>query len=317
MIHTRRFTKLALALGLIMVLCSPGCSVGPGRTRATLEFDGLDRSYLLHLPPAHGAARTWPLVIALHPFAGSGEGMAQTTGFDSIADEEGFIVCYPEGVTFLWNGDPTDETKGLLVEDADDVGFIGALIDHLIAEYDVDPARIYVTGASNGGLMTQRLACALSDRIAAAAPVMITLPEGFPEWCAGSSPVPMMMILGTEDPFFPWEGGAVQQGPSNEQNYLSAAETVAFWVAKNGALSAPTLTALPDEDPADGTRVYRESYDGGETGAPFVFLRVEGGGHTWPGSTLNLLELIGGVGTVSRDVDASRAIWEFFDSVSK
>jgi polyhydroxybutyrate depolymerase len=123
-----------------------------------------------------------PLLIALHPFAGSGESMANTTGFDGIADEEGFVVCYPNGVTLLWNGDPTDETpKQLLVEDADDVGFIDTLLDRLIVDYPIDPARVYVCGASNGGLMVQRLACELPDRFAAAAAVMITLPEGFPE----------------------------------------------------------------------------------------------------------------------------------------
>ena len=315
--HRSRLLSIVFGLGFSALLLLSGCPAGPGRTRHVLEHDGLRRDYLLHLPPSHDGDQAWPLVIALHPFAATGAMMARTTNFDPIADEEGFIVCYPEGVTFLWNGDPTDEAKGLLVEDADDVGFIDLLIDQLIEDYGADPSRVYVTGASNGGLMTHRLACALGDRIAAAAPVMITLPEGFPEGCEGGSAVPMLMIFGTEDPFFPWEGGAVQQGPSSAVTYLSAADTVDFWVARNGAAAEAEVEALPDLDPGDGTRVYRETHAAGESGAEFLFYRVEGGGHTWPGSRSNLLESLAGVGRVSQDIDASRVIWDFFKTKSR
>ena len=118
--HRSRLLSIVFGLGFSAVLLLSGCPAGPGRTRHVLEHDGLRRDYLLHLPPSHDGDQAWPLVIALHPFAATGAMMARTTNFDPIADEEGFIVCYPEGVTFLWNGDPTDEAKGLLVEDADD-----------------------------------------------------------------------------------------------------------------------------------------------------------------------------------------------------
>jgi polyhydroxybutyrate depolymerase len=220
-------------------------------------------------------------------------------------------------VTFLWNGDPTDETKGLLVEDANDVGYIAELVDYLVAEYGVDPARVYLTGASNGGLMTERMACERPDVFAAVAPVMITLPEGFPAWCTSTTPVPMLMILGVDDPFFPWQGGLVEQGPTSTQRYLSASETVDFWVTRNNAATEPAIEALPDLDPNDGTRVFRETHVGGESGTDFIFYRVEGGGHTWPGSRLSLLESLAGVGRVSQDIDASRVIWDFFKSKSR
>lgn len=313
----RRNSRLALTLGVILVQLCPGCFVGPGRLRNGLEYDGIERRYLLHLPPSHSADQRWPLVVALHPFAATGAMMARTTGFDSIADEEGFVVCYPQGLTFLWNGDPTDEPKGLLVEDADDVEFIDRLLNHLIERYAVDSSRIYVVGASNGGLMAQRLACELGDRLAAVAPVMITMPEGFPERCENTSEVPMLMILGTDDPFFPWEGGVVQHGPSSATTYLSAERTVDFWVERNRAASEPEVEALPDLDPDDGTRIYREVHAADESGAEFVFYRVEGGGHTWPGSSSNLLESFAGVGRISQDMDASRVIWDFFKTKSR
>lgn len=201
-----RIIAVSLCFALTILTTLNGCS-GRGADRHFVCHDGVRRTFLLHVPPGYSREILWPVVIALHPFAGTGHGMARTTGFDQIADEEGFVVCYPEGVTFLWNGDPTDDhTKPkLLVEAADDVGFIAALIDLLISEKSVDPARVYITGASNGGLMAHRLACELTDRIAAVAPVMTTLPAGFSERLHPAHPVPILMIQGVSDPFFPWE----------------------------------------------------------------------------------------------------------------
>lgn len=87
---------------------------------------------------------------------------------------------------------------------------------------------------------------------------------------------------------------------------------VTFWVENNHAQGPPEVESLPDLDPNDGTRVFRETYAAGESGADVIFYRVEGGGHTWPGSTAGALERLAGVGNVSRDISASRVIWEFF-----
>ena len=306
-----------LALCATVLLLGSGCPANATRTQHTLDHAGRERSYLVHVPPSLPEGAYVPLLLALHPFAGTGESMANLTGLDGIADAEQFIVCYPDGVTLLWNGDPTDESgKQLLVEDADDVGFIDTLLDRLIADYPIDSARVYVCGASNGGLMAHRLACELAERFAAAASVMITLPEVFPEYCAPARPVPMLMIQGTDDPFFPWEGGSVQQGPSRQSSYLSAAATVDFWIRANQAETSSDLALLPDVDPTDGTRVVRETYPASIGGAPVVFYRVNGGGHTWPGSTPSWLETLVGVGPASQDLDASRAIWAFFSGHS-
>ena len=165
--------------------------------------------------------------------------------------------------------------------------------------------------------MAHRLACELSDTIAAAASVMITLPKGFPDTLQPSEPVPFLLIQGDEDPFFPWEGGTVQQGPYRQSEYMSAADTVAFWVSANGANTLPVVDSLPDQDPCDGTRVYRETYSGGVSGADILFYRVQGGGHTWPGSNKGLLEKLTSTGRVSNDFSASYAIWDFCASHQK
>ena len=122
----------------------------------------------------------------------------------------------------------------------------------------------------------------------------------------------MLIMQGTADPFFPWLGGPVQQGPARQSNYLSAAATVDFWVDANAAQRPADIALLPNTDPADGTRIIRETYTKTPGGAPVVFYRVHGGGHTWPGSNPSLLESLAGVGSVSQDINASRAIWAFF-----
>lgn len=309
----RWWMTMLLSCCALATLVIAGCWSDLCVTRHSMWFDGVRRTFLLHVPVSYSEETAWPLVIALHPFGGTGQGMRQITGFDRIADEEGFVVCYPEGVTFLWNADPADEDTKQLVENADDVGFLSALVDLLIAEHNVDAQRVYVTGASNGGLMAHRLACELADKVAAVAPVMTTLPVGFPDRLQPAHPVPILMIQGVDDPFFPWEGGTVQQGPFRQTLYLSVADTVRFWVENNRAQEPPEVEVLPDLDRDDGTRVFRETYLAGESGAEVVFYRVEGGGHTWPGGTLGVLEALIGVGNVSRDFSASRTIWEFFE----
>jgi polyhydroxybutyrate depolymerase len=239
--------------------------------------------------------------------------MAKITAFDTVSDDEGFIVVYPNGRTFLWNGDPTDEPNGPPAN-RDDVQFIAALIDTLMENYTIDPARIYVAGASNGALMAQRLACELTDRFAAAASAMITQPVGWDQFCAPAHPIPIVMFQGVADPFFPWDGGTVQQGPFLESEYDSAADMVAFWVDSNNAIAPPVTEDLPDTDPGDGTTVFRETYAAGPDGAEVVFYGINGGGHAWPGSTPSLERL---VGATSQDIDATRVIWDFFKQHAK
>lgn len=309
---TRKFRFVFRLVACFSLLVASGCPQEQGLERGSVVVDNRERAFWLHAPRDLAPTETVPLVIALHPFAGTGPSMAAMTGFNATADAEGFIVCYPEGVTFLWNGDPTDEPGKQLVEDASDVGFIDALLDQLLAECPIDPARLYVVGASNGGLMAQRLACELPERFAAAASVMITLPVGFPERCAPGGPIPMLLMIGSEDPFFPREGGAVQGGPPGGPDYLSVAATVDFWVDTNGSDRPAKTTLLSDRDPGDGTRVIRQIYGPSGAGAPVVFYYVAGGGHTWPGGTPPLLEVLAGVGPVSHDLSATETIWSFF-----
>ena len=297
-------TSLTVCLACVSCPCP-----GAGSVRGSIDVDGQTRTYLVHVPAAFDADHKLPLVIALHPFTGTGETMERMTGLSALADREGFLVAYPDGRQRVWNADPAAPSS-ILGPPADDVAFISALIDRLIGVYDADPDRVYMTGASSGGLMTHRVACELTDKLAAAASVMITLPVGWQDGAQPSGPLPFLMIHGTEDPFFPWLGGTVSEGPFRRSEYQSAEETVRFWVENNDATSPPERTPLPDTDPDDGSTVYRESYAAGPEGAEVAFYGVEGGGHTWPGSAETGLAFL--VGRTNRDTRATDVIWGFF-----
>lgn len=278
----------------------------PGTEEGTLEFGGRVRTFLFHVPASAPAAGGRMLVLSLHGNSGTGAYQEDQSGFTPLAEEEGFIAVYPDGVARSWadgRGETDAEKQGV-----DDVGFIAALIDHFIAEHDVDPARVYVTGFSNGSMMTNRLGCELSAKIAAIGTLGGTLPELVSGACTPSRPLSVLSFHGTADPFAPFEGGEVTKGVGGF--VLSARDTRAWWAARAGCGPDVALTPEPDLDPKDGTTVTREASQGCPDGVEVVLYAVEGGGHTWPGSSADLGE--GLVGKSSKDVDASRLLLDFF-----
>lgn len=175
------------------------------------------------------------------------------------------------------------------------------------SDYPVDPERIYVTGASNGGMMTQRLACEATGAFAAAAAVISSMPAALD--CRPSRPFPMLFINGTDDPLMPYQGGQVHFYRRQLGEVLSTPETVAFWAANNGCNPTPESVLL-DLDPDDGTWIALDSYSGCQAGAQVLLYTVNGGGHTWPGGSQYLPEFV--VGKVSNDMESNQAIWGFF-----
>ena len=295
-----------------------------------------DRPYIVHLPPSYDGTVAFPVVIVLHGGGGDARAARAMTCpngnlgdpgcLDRVADCQGFITVYPDGTsergirtmrTFDAGGgaDGYACVSGVACSTkVDDLRYFTDLIDTLEQEYTVDPARIYLTGLSNGGAMSQRLACELSDRIAAIAPVAGGNQYAAVDTCSPTRPVPMLEIHGTADRCWPYAGGpltCVGLGTlAALGDFVPIPDTVASWAARNGCQAVPTSEDLPDVDRTDGTTVTRISYQGCSTGADVVLLRVNGGGHTWPGGSSVLPP--GTVGKVSRDVNANSVIWEFF-----
>lgn len=282
--------------------------LAPGTLRHAIGVGGVNRTFLVHVPPARASKSPLPALIALHPFTGTGKSMERLSGFDAIADREGFIVAYPNGKQRVWNANPNDPSS-IVGKPADDVAFIDHLVDFLIAEYTVDPDRVYITGASSGGLMAHRAAAELTDKFAAAASAMITLPKTFPDYVVPKNPLPFLMIHGKADPFFPWEGGVVDEGPARSNEYLSVKDSLGYWIANNGASTNAIKEDLPDADPNDGTTVFRETHSA-NNGADVILYGIRNGGHTWPGGGDFYPQFL--VGTTSSDINASEVMWEFF-----
>lgn len=279
-----------------------------------LVHDGLRRTYLVHVGSSCSAEKPAPLVIVLHGGGGTGAGTVKLTNFNAIADREGFIVVYPDGVDRHWNDGRGVEWYRAHTENIDDLGFISALIDELSTKLKVDTKRVYVTGISNGGMMSYRLGCELSQRIAGIAPVTASISVNMAKVWSPSRPMPVLIIAGTADPLVPWDGGDIRFGGRIYGTVLSVPDTVKFWVEKSGCLAKPMVIRLPEVDPTDGTTVRKEVYAGCWGGAEVVLYAVEGGGHTWPGGWQYLPERI--IGKTSREFSASEVIWQFFKAHS-
>jgi polyhydroxybutyrate depolymerase len=310
------FMKVLAGINLISFPAHAGTD-----QKASIKHDGLDRTFHIHIPPTYDVSVQLPLVIALHGRGGNGESMVLITrrGFDKLADQDGFLVAYPDGIELNWNDGRMDEEANDRAhrENIDDVGFISALIDYLIKDYNIDPKRVYITGISNGAIMSYRLACELSHKITAIAPVDGNIPVMLLNECSPSLPVSVLAINNVNDPLVPFEGGEIHSGFGKLKlgKVLSANESIGFWVNLNQCTTTPVITEEPDRNPKDGTRITRTEYINGNDGTGVILYIVNGGGHTWPGGFQYLPAWI--IGKTSKDIDANQVIWSFFRKHSR
>ena len=287
----------ALALGGRAVAL-PAQSSAPAEAPRTLQVSGGLRRYLLYVPTAYRAGHPAPLVLVFHGGGGQGSGIAPHTGFSALAEREGFLVAYPDGLGRRWN-----DGRGYAAAH-DDVGFVRALLDTLGRELSVDPRRVYATGISNGAMFAYRLACDLPGTFAAVAPVAGAMPADLAPACAHTQPVSVLAFQGTADPLMPYFGGGVAR---RRGRVLSAERSIAFWATTTGCAVVPVMTNEPDRV-TDGTRVRRTVYGTCREGRSVELYTIEGGGHTWPGGP----PVGGSVGRVTREIDATPVIWAFF-----
>jgi polyhydroxybutyrate depolymerase len=229
--------------------------------------------------------------------------------FDALADRHHFIIVYPNGVDRSWNDGRTVPISTAHREKIDDVGFIRALVTSLAVSYPIDLHRVFVTGISNGGMMSLRLGCDLPDLIRGIAPVAASLPADIESSCTRAAGVSLAMISGTEDPLVPYGGGEVRAFGRDRGKVIPVEKTLSLWARMDGCDAQDVATPLRDATD-DGTRVTRVDRGGCGSGARVVLFRVDGGGHTWPGGMTYLPDSL--VGRTSRDFDACDAIWSFF-----
>lgn len=269
--------------------CVLGGGLAPGSATRTLTVAGVEREFLVRIPPTPTAAMA--LVVSFH---GAGSNMVEQAvygGFDALGEAEGFVVATPNGV------DGAIRQWRYLVT-PDDVAFARAIVAELVADACVAETRVYAAGMSSGSAMSASLACEASDTFRGFG--LVAADFYLPAACEAATPRPMVIFHGTDDVVVPYAGGTVNAGGAGNGLPVAPAEdTAAAWAEHHGCTAGPTETVLSPE-------VVRLDWSGCE--APIAFHRIVGGGHTWPGS-IDVARL----GPVTDEIDATRVMWEWFE----
>jgi polyhydroxybutyrate depolymerase len=249
----------------------------------------------LHVPSSYNSKKPIPLVFAFHGIGGNGKAMKEQTGFNNIAEQAGFIVVYPDAINKHW-----DARRGGQPETTNDVGFISALIDDLGKNYTIDRSRIYATGFSNGGMFTHRLACELSDKIAAVAIVSATMPENLSRNCKPAKPISVLLMHGTNDQAIPYN--------TPGKALLSLADTVKYWSNHNRCSPQVVKESLPKTP-----QMRLESYQQCTNQTNVRLYTIQGGEHSWPVAKSGTTDT---PSKPSEEINASAIIWDFLSKHS-
>jgi len=273
-----------------------------------IRFGGLDRSYIMHVPPGPAVAR--PVVINFHGGGSNGESQERYTQMDAVADREHFIVVYPNGTGrgrfLVWNAGTC--CGAAPAKHIDDVGFIRAVIADLAKRTPIDRSRIYATGLSNGSMMSYRMAAEAPDVVVAIAGVSgsMVLAQFHP-----TLPVPIMHFHSVDDPRALYNGGLGPPFPMTATRafHPPVEQQLAKWIAFDGCPSTPKVEKRLA---GDGTTAVKLVY-GPCKGAPVVFWKMSGSGHVWPGKDAAVRVL----GKPNHLIDANEEIWNFFKAFAR
>jgi polyhydroxybutyrate depolymerase len=316
--------SLVLWLGtmgcLVREPLSGGAQLEPGRHTLNLTVDGVERTYIVHIPPSYDPSIKVPIVVVLHGGGGTAKSAIWTTGWTRKADMAGFLTVFPNamardpsqrtsfsGNPQLWNDGSDRFYQGQKA--TDDVSFINLLLDDLSDRFNVDERRVFVTGFSNGASMSFLVGAQLSDRIAAIAPVAGAC------WfdpLVLKRPVPMLYITGTADPLNLIKGGVPKLANGASDGVRAkpkppVRQSILNWAMALGCPKIPASVSVVNG-------VHTETYGPGRNGAEVVYISVDGLGHAWPGGRSLLPESM--VGKTSDKINATDIIWDFFQKHS-
>lgn len=251
----------------------------PGPVQS-FTWDGLDRSYRVHLPSGFDESREYPMVLVLHAARGTARGFERQTGFNAIADERGFIVVYGEGTGWggadvqVWNAGQCCGDAAAPLENVDDVGYAREVVRQMSDFYRIDRDKVFVTGLSNGGMMAHRLACEASDVFRGIAAVAGTIQV---EPCEPGEKLPVLIVHGTADTTVPYRGGP--SGTLSDIVLKPVSQTFAEWAAREGCDGDLITTADKNVDLVTYQRCDQR----------VQLLRINGGGHEWPSGTAQIV----------------------------
>ncbi len=286
-----------------------------------IVVDGVSRRYAIYIPQNLGSNPV-PLVFELHGGGIYIEDMTGESGYKTpyklwmdIADNEKFIVVYPEGLNGSYDKPTWNDCREdcIVNSNADDVNFINVLISKISSDFNIDQARIYVSGTSNGGFMAQRLAVELNGKIAAIASVAAAK-AAVSECCEPSYPISVLFMNGTDDNHMPYNGGTIGNPPNPDHGtVLSTDSTIKYWATFNHTDTIPDTYTYPDLDPNDGGVVQRFTYKNGDNGTEVVLYKINGGGHSAPSIKEQYSDLFEQYfNKQNHDIEMTTEVWNFF-----
>ncbi len=271
-----------------------------GASSGQLVDQGHTRTYYIYTPKTYKPNRPMPLVLVFHGDNGTGHSIADVTKFNTLAEQKGFVAVYPDGLNKRWTlrGNPKGKVN--------DVAFTDALITHIKQVRNIDNSKVYASGFSRGAILTQALACQLSDKIAAFASVAGSLPVRLKPKCQPNNPISMVMINGTNDTAVHYEG--------DEQTargaLISVPDAITHWRQQDKCTTPAQVKQIPSPNHNDNYYVKTTLYASCRDGSEVMLADVIKGGHSWPGGASqdpNQIKFNEAIG-----YSASNTIWDFF-----
>jgi polyhydroxybutyrate depolymerase len=281
-----------------------------------IEHQRVAREFVLYRPESTISAGPRPLIVLLHGLGGNA-GRTRTWGYEAVADREGFIVAYPQGIENRWSYGRSVSGQSMPRvgdEQVDDVGFLGRLVDTLVSEQLADRSRVYVVGVSNGGVMAYTVACSMTRRFAAVAALLAPMTDLQIEDCRPDGKISIMMLAGTADGSMPYGGFKLQFG-----GLVSVPATVEYWRQVNKC-GESQVTPVPHRDANDPTSVEVMHWPTCADGTSVVSYRIEGGGHRTPSlapASEAEREWVQVVGAKNRDIETAEEVWKFFQRFAR
>jgi polyhydroxybutyrate depolymerase len=322
-------------LGVSALLCLPLWWAGRAaaqETKETITVENVDRSYVVHLPKGYDEKQHYPVVVLLHGENQQADDIERLTRFNELADKDSIIAVYPSAQHGRWNfgvaetpvqqyrrgpygrrggwgypryPQPQPREQGERrrpPQPADDMDFFNQMLDKLSTRFSVDIARIYFAGLSEGGFMTMKIGCGLTDRVAGIATVGAAMPKTMV--CVPSRPLPVIMIAGTSDPVVKYDGGTGKHGRIPT---ISAEDSAKAWAKNDRCTEKPSHSKLDHAKGGLETKI--DTYGSCQENAEVSLYSVKGGGNTWPGG--EQYEPENTIGKTSQDFNANEVIWSF------
>jgi polyhydroxybutyrate depolymerase len=249
----------------------------------------------------------------LHGGSGNYQSVQGFTQMNFVSNQNDFLAVYPQGIGNAPPGYSWADGRNTSADQAgiDDVGFMSKLINTLYNDYNIDTNRVYICGFSNGGFMTQRLACETPELFAAIGGLGCSIDTNLIQTCNPNLAVPMAYFSGTADPEVPYTGGAMNN--PNVTPIVAVDTAVQFWVDNNNCQTMEPVVKIPDNVPEDSSTVELYKYTDCDCDADINFFKIIDGGHTWPGVPVPQFPQLG---NTNEDIHASFLLWSFFNQFS-